>query len=48
MDTREGVYCMSMVSSFAAGRNQSLATHPESQGAAETILDCPLEVEDTA
>jgi hypothetical protein len=47
MATREGVYCISTVSSFGAGRNQFLASHPESQGAAATILDCPLEDEDT-
>jgi hypothetical protein len=47
MDIREGAYCISMVSSFDAGRYQSLAAHPEFQGAAETILDFPLEDEDT-
>jgi hypothetical protein len=43
MDTLDGVYCISKVSSLDAGRSQSLASQPESQGAAETILDCPFD-----
>jgi hypothetical protein len=43
MVTLDGAYCISKVSSFDAGRSQSLASQPESQGAAETILDCPFD-----